>query len=402
VSIFFRVPMYGISMHEYEMSTTNLSRRNQCGRFALLGGAAAIAVVSTCQVASSSAALVSVAARPAAATTMRPLATRPVMGSRRAIVPSDGVLPMGADDSTALPQDRPASLLRLGGGAAILSAVVGLAAAFASSRPSALAMATTTASKDVEVDYDALARKMLEADETTLRGVVMENMMALKPQFFARLDQLGVATGSPEAKKRYDALADKILGYMKETVEDAQNKVKEQGLRITRLVGICSEEDGTITLPLEGSKIARLREVISQELAAMSTDIFVNGALAFMAKAAQDKKPELVEVLQRILQAYAAESLLIMCPYGGQGAQPADIMMWNVLLRSEFSEWDALLQKEFFAPGARDSAPFLAMMDEGVGAVVYEQSRGAVQQLLAQYVYQIIARMNKLKEGATN
>jgi len=38
----------------------------------------------------------------------------------------------------------------------------------------------------------------------------------------------------------------------------------------------------------------------------------------------------------------------------------------------------------------------------GVGAVVYEQSRGAVQQLLAQYVYQIIARMNKLKEGATN
>eukprot|EP00669_Euglena_mutabilis_P000433 TRINITY_DN10657_c0_g1_i1.p1 TRINITY_DN10657_c0_g1~~TRINITY_DN10657_c0_g1_i1.p1 ORF type:complete len:359 (+),score=69.33 TRINITY_DN10657_c0_g1_i1:48-1079(+) len=339
------------------MNTTNLSRKNQCGRLALLGGAAAIALVSTCQVASSSAALGSVAARPAAATTMRPLATRPVLGSWRAVVPSDGVLSMGANDRTALPRGRPASLLRLGGGAAVLSAVAaGLAAAFASSRPAALAMATTTASKDVEVDYDALARKMLEADETTLRGVVMENMMALKPQFFERLDQLGIATRSPDAKKRYDALADKILAYMKETVEDAQNKVKEQGLRITRLVGICSEEDGTITLPLDGSKIARLREVISQELAAMSTDIFVNGALAFMAKAAQDKKPELVEVLQRILQAYAAESLLIMCPYGGQGAQPADIMMWNVLLRSEFSEWDALLQKEFFAPGARDSA----------------------------------------------
>lgn len=57
-------------------------------------------------------------------------------------------------------------------------------------------------------------------------------------------------------------------------------------------------------MPLEASRVARLREVVRKDLSAMSNEVFVNATLAFMAKAAEDKKTEAIEVLQRILQVW--------------------------------------------------------------------------------------------------
>lgn len=66
-----------------------------------------------------------------------------------------------------------------------------------------------------------------------------------------------------------------------------------------------------------------------------------------------------------MLQVYAAESLLIMCPHGGEGAAPENIMVWNMLLNTEFDKWEDILKQEFFGPGAKDVDSFLAMLDAG-------------------------------------
>eukprot|EP00667_Euglena_gracilis_P011735 EG_transcript_12003 len=261
-----------------------------------------------------------------------------------------------------------------------------------------IALMTTTAGKEVEVDYDPIIAEMLATEDRMMKVAVAKYMPVLKPAFFSKLEAMAAAAPAAE-KKRYEQLADKVFQLMKAIVSEAQVKVQEQGVRITGMIGIFTEEDGTIRMPLEASRVARLREVVRKDLSAMSNEVFVNATLAFMAKAAEDKKTEAIEVLQRILQVYAAESLLIMCPHGGEGAAPENIMVWNMLLNTEFDKWEDILKQEFFGPGAKDVDSFLAMLDAGVGAVVYEQSKGSIQQILAQYVFQIIQRINKLKEA---
>lgn len=184
-------------------------------------------------------------------------------------------------------------------------------------------------------------------------------------------------------------------------VDQAQGKVQAQSAIIQGLIGICCEEDGTFILPLSYDKNKRLREVVRTDLQAMSNDIFINATMAFMAKAGEDKNMDMIAVLQKMLQVYAAESLLIMAPFGGsQGSAPPEaVQLWVSLLTAEVDDWDNILKKAFFAENPQDINAFKEMLDTGVGAVIFENAQGSIQQVLAQFVYQIIDKMDKLGGG---
>mmetsp|Transcript_29100 Transcript_29100/g.52312 ORF Transcript_29100/g.52312 Transcript_29100/m.52312 type:complete len:398 (-) Transcript_29100:721-1914(-) len=260
-------------------------------------------------------------------------------------------------------------------------------------------IAMMAASAEPAYDYDSLINQMLGVPENQLPALVQQSMPILKPAFFERVDKLADQTADEAMKAKLKKLGDQVLAEMKALVNEAQGKVQAMGVLIQGLIGIMANEEGKIEVPLDAEKTKRLREVIRGDLQKMSNDVFLNAMLAFMAKAGEDKQMELIAGLQKILQNFAAESLLIMAPFGGSNpgeADAADVQLWVTLLTKEVEDWESILEKEFFSSSKRSSEGFKKMLDEGVGGVIFENSKGAIQQVLAQFVYQIIERMDKL------
>eukprot|EP00667_Euglena_gracilis_P011098 EG_transcript_11323 len=319
---------------------------------------------------------------PAGRSVPRPTAGQEVSSSRQGIQEAPRPRPLaGAGPLLAV----------LGGALALAVAAVHLPAG----KPREMRMAAVAADS-ASTEHDVLIQQMLQMDDEALKATAMQNLGIMKAPFFLRIEQLKQA--APAAQRaQYDAVADKILGLMQKVVEQVQSKVDHHAVRIAGLVGIFAKEDGSISVPLPKDGLARLREDIRRDLSALSNDLFVNAVAMFLAKASEEKKPELTAVMQKIVEAYSAESLLIMCPHGGEGALPKNIMVWNILLNSDQSEWDSVLRQHFPTADAGELDAFLAMLDAGVGAVVYEQSKGMIQKMLAQYVFQIIQAVQGLR-----
>jgi|EP00670_Eutreptiella_braarudii_P005917 hypothetical protein len=324
-----------------------------------------------------------------------------------------------ADELQAMPDTyqhkAPTSRLAMFGGLGAIAAA-GVAFLFGyrgNAATKEIAMMAATADQGQDVDYEAMIRDMRQTYDTNpkqLQVQVAQAMPVLKAPFFQKVEQMANAATDEVEKAKIVAFGDAVLNNMKEIVGVAQGKMNEQSTMIQGLIGICAEEDGTFSLPLSAEKTARLREVMRKDLSAMSNDIFVNASLALMAKSAQDvqeankegnteneeRARNMISILQKILQTYASESLLIMCPFIAD-ASPENVMVWNMLLNAEFEQWEGIIESEFYGGEPKDVESFSQMLDGGVGAVVFEQAKGAVQQVLAQYVFQIIEKVDNVK-----
>eukprot|EP00667_Euglena_gracilis_P013857 EG_transcript_14312 len=285
---------------------------------------------------------------------------------------------------------------------AVLLAMAGYLLGWRRARPSWLLL-TTAGEPTAENPLDPLITQLRQAAFDDLQRLVAENMPRLGPPFFLRIAELSDRADSLEEKAQLAAFSRLMVKTMETMYAQAEEKATELGSVVLDLLKLCAEDNGEFLLPLPEAKLAAVRTAIRRRLKKYATDNFVSTIRAYIKKAADDKLEGVVVILQKIFQVYVAELLRGMCVNlkEGERCTATMIAVLTALLDADEERWDAELQTTMFSDTATvDPGAFCILLNEEVGGMLFQLPAGSpLQQVCAEYIQEILERINKLKQG---
>eukprot|EP00198_Chlamydomonas_reinhardtii_P011959 XP_001701296.1 predicted protein [Chlamydomonas reinhardtii] len=214
---------------------------------------------------------------------------------------------------------------------------------------------------------DELIDKLLSAkSQQQLAQLVAENVVAVDTKFWMR-----IATRNDTAASKEDK--DKL-----------QQQLADSGAVLQDILVAAADDKGEWYLPLTDDQVESVREALNRHRDRLDEALLSN-AFAWIKKSSEDGFDGMVQLLQLVLQLYAARQLATGETEGVEGAV-------NKLLGSQEKQWTPLL-RQLVAEGQLTEAAFMeALQRKMEGVVLGLQSGSYAQRVQAEYLKEAEAR----------
>ena len=251
---------------------------------------------------------------------------------------------------------------------------------------------------EVEAQLDLFIDAMVGAgSEREVAGLVGKNLPLVGAELFLRIASRAddVPEGSPTRDRLAD-LAGKVVTLAEEAVAAAESTLDDRAGMLQEVVAAAAEANGEFMVPLERANVERLR-VAMEDVLPQCDEGFLQTATAWMKKAGDDGLPGMVEIVQKVLQVWAALSLAGV--YATPDEPASDLL--ETILATDERDWEDILSSRIGgADGPGGAVPmdaFLAAVQAKLeGQVLALPSGSLSQKVQAEYLIELMERVKTI------
>jgi hypothetical protein len=259
---------------------------------------------------------------------------------------------------------------------------------------------------------DEMIRKLADAKPYDLPNAVRRAFRVVSsPQFFLRIAELMDAAKDETEKEKLTALASNLVSTLEAVVETTEEKLDERAKEVEKVLEAAAEpESGEFLVPLLPEQVLGIRKAV-QDLEPSSLDEgFLSTVDAFMMKSHQDGMDGMVEILQKVLQAYSGVSIsrarLIM-KTAGQGkdgdssaaGNSAAGALFDMLLEMDTNQWDDVIRKGVSDNGVPPQS-LINEIQKTMETVVLGLDNGSMaQRVHAEFLRELVKRVEAFKKS---
>ncbi|PNW79918.1 hypothetical protein CHLRE_08g372000v5 [Chlamydomonas reinhardtii] len=232
---------------------------------------------------------------------------------------------------------------------------------------------------------DELIDKLLSAkSQQQLAQLVAENVVAVDTKFWMRIATRNDTAASKEDKDKLQGLATSVMVLVDTVRRRTEQQLADSGAVLQDILVAAADDKGEWYLPLTDDQVESVREALNRHRDRLDEALLSN-AFAWIKKSSEDGFDGMVQLLQLVLQLYAARQLATGETEGVEGAV-------NKLLGSQEKQWTPLL-RQLVAEGQLTEAAFMeALQRKMEGVVLGLQSGSYAQRVQAEYLKEAEAR----------
>mmetsp|Transcript_4715 Transcript_4715/g.6204 ORF Transcript_4715/g.6204 Transcript_4715/m.6204 type:complete len:239 (-) Transcript_4715:607-1323(-) len=160
-------------------------------------------------------------------------------------------------------------------------------------------------------EFDPIIDAMNSASSSELPNLVAKEVKKVaSPQFFMAIADKADKASTEEDKEKLNKLANEVTQILEELLKVAENQMDKASKVVEAIVVSAAEKDGQFLVPLSAERKQAMKQVVEQFSEELD-DNFLSTVSTWMNKAQEDKMDGMVQILQRVLQLYAANALQI-------------------------------------------------------------------------------------------
>jgi len=251
--------------------------------------------------------------------------------------------------------------------------------------------AASPSSSSSPQQLDELIQQMRSTSTQKLSQLVAANIQLIDTSFFLRLAEMADATDDRLEKARLGELADTVARTLQAAVEKTDEIADTKSAQAQELIAMLAGDDGEFVTPVPMEKLDTLRTRMREMLPTLD-ESFVATLRAFLKKCADDGMDGMVVVLQKVLQVFASEVLILMT----RGLRDDLREATHALLLADADEWGVVLSRRV-ADGEVSADEVAQVLKEEVAQVVLELPSGSLtQSVVAEYLGEAIKRVDEV------
>jgi hypothetical protein len=165
------------------------------------------------------------------------------------------------------------------------------------------------------------------------------------PQFFLRVAHRVDTATSPQEKERLQTLASNLVSTIEAVISTTQDQMNERASQVEGVVAAAADPvTGEFYVPLAADRRAALQAAVDQLPEHALDEGFLSTLDAYMAKCHEDGLDLMIQILQKVLQYYAARQVRASLQVVADPAVWGDTTDLQALLAADASDWDALIK----------------------------------------------------------
>jgi hypothetical protein len=261
---------------------------------------------------------------------------------------------------------------------------------------------------------DEMITKLANAKPYELPNAVRRAFRVVSsPQFFLRIAERTdlVAEDDETEREKLSALASNLVSTLEVVVETTREQLDERAAEVERVLKAAAEPgSGEFLVPLLPEQVRAMRRAV-QDLEPSSLDEgFLSTVDAFMMKSHQDGMDGMVEILQKVLQAYSGVSISRArrgnvrsssegssddgeSISGGGGGSGGASALFDRLLEMDADQWDDEIRKGVTDDGI-SAQSLINEVQKTMETVVLGLENGSMaQRVRAEFLRELVKRV---------
>ncbi|EFJ51753.1 hypothetical protein VOLCADRAFT_103396 [Volvox carteri f. nagariensis] len=232
---------------------------------------------------------------------------------------------------------------------------------------------------------DDLIDQLLSAkSQQQMAQLVAEHIIAIDTKFWMRIATRNDTAATKDDRERLQAVANSVMVLVDAVRRRTEQQLEDSGKVLQDILVAAADEKGEWYLPLTAEQVQRVRDALERHSSRLDEALLSN-AFAWIKKSSEDGFDGMVQLLQLVLQLYAARELRSPETQGVDGAL-------NKLLYSEERQWYSLI-RSLAAEGAISEASFMEALQRRMeGVVLGLQSGSYAQRVQAEYLKEVESR----------
>ncbi|KXZ43858.1 hypothetical protein GPECTOR_79g137 [Gonium pectorale] len=232
---------------------------------------------------------------------------------------------------------------------------------------------------------DDLIDNLLSAkSQQQMAQLVAENILAVDTKFWMRIATRNDTAATMEDKERLQGVATSVMVLVDAVRKRTEQQLEDSGKVLQDILVAAADDKGEWYLPLTQEQVEGVREALDRHADRLDEALLSN-AFAWIKKSSEDGFDGMVQLLQVVLQLYAARELRTQETQGVEGAL-------NTLLYAEERQWYPLL-RSYATDGVITEASFMEALQRRMeGVVLGLQSGSYAQRVQAEYLKEMESR----------
>eukprot|EP00638_Chattonella_subsalsa_P002196 CAMPEP_0117760672 /NCGR_PEP_ID=MMETSP0947-20121206/16779_1 /TAXON_ID=44440 /ORGANISM="Chattonella subsalsa, Strain CCMP2191" /LENGTH=266 /DNA_ID=CAMNT_0005581427 /DNA_START=200 /DNA_END=1000 /DNA_ORIENTATION=- len=228
-------------------------------------------------------------------------------------------------------------------------------------------------------EFDPIIDAMNSASSSELPNLVAKEVKKVaSPQFFMAIADKADKASTEEDKEKLNKLANEVTQILEELLKVAENQMDKASKVVEAIVVSAAEKDGQFLVPLSAERKQAMKQVVEQFSEELD-DNFLSTVSTWMNKAQEDKMDGMVQILQRVLQLYAANALQIGVK-SVSGTAPESSVFFDDLLDSDPELWTSLVRKGLMEDKRCTPDSLMGAVQVSIEGTVMQQENGSFSQ----------------------
>ena len=232
---------------------------------------------------------------------------------------------------------------------------------------------------------DLIIDRLLEAkNDQQLASIIAENIQSVDTKFWIRIATRNDTAASQEEKDKLQILASTVMKLVDALLKKSEKQLSDSGKILQEILSAAADEKGEWYVPLKPAQVKGMRLAI-EENAESCDEALLSNSFAWIRKCNDDGLDTMVQLIQTVLQLYAACQLKGPETEGASGAV-------NEVVYAQESEWGPIIKTKV-ASGELSEPAFMDELRKKMERVVLGLESGSyAQRVQAEYLKEVEAR----------
>jgi hypothetical protein len=156
---------------------------------------------------------------------------------------------------------------------------------------------------------DELIDVLLSArSQQEMAQLVAQNVLAFDTKFWLRVATRADAAPDEPSKERLRAVADSVVVLLDAAMKQTETRLSDSARVLQEVLAAAADADGQWYLPLSKAQVAAVRKALDERSDALDEALLSN-AFAWIRKCNEDGLDSMAQLIQKVLQLYAARAL---------------------------------------------------------------------------------------------
>jgi hypothetical protein len=191
--------------------------------------------------------------------------------------------------------------------------------------------------------------------------LVAQNVLAFDTKFWLRVATRADAAPDEPTKERLRDVADSVVALLDAAMKQTETRLSDSARVLQEVLAAAADADGQWYLPLSKAQVASVRAALD-ERSSMLDEALLSNAFAWIRKCNEDGLDSMAQLIQKVLQLYAARAL---SGGGGQDAAEAAAAAEQAAVAA------AAAAGSYLPPSGRDQAA-ARVLEEVIAAEEHE------------------------------
>jgi len=231
---------------------------------------------------------------------------------------------------------------------------------------------------------DLIDRLLAAKTQQQMAQVVAENIFAVDAKFWLRVATRNDTAATAEEKERLQSVASSVMVLVDAMVRKTEQQLTDSSRVLQDIMTAAADDKGEWYLPLAPEQVQALREALDRHADRLDEALLSN-AFAWIRKCSEDRFDTMVQLIQKVLQLYAARELR-----GPDASGPDGIL--NDVIYAEEKDWGPIIKSKASAGELTEPAFMEALQKRMEACVLGLQSGSYAQRVQAEYLKEIETR----------